>query len=432
MDSSTSEEDDTAPGRQRAPQAHPPAFPPSPTPPAIIRPARGLAAQTLADAVRGGEAGDGDGAAPPAVPIPIPPRVQLEPGGWVGEDAVGATPPGVTAAVSETLGAALAARVARLGQAAGGPPTSSPVESESDGGGGGGAPVVQDGLNGGEAAWWAAASASVYPTAPPPPPADGRASEGALWAAAREGAAALAGAEPVLASSLHACILSQPDLPHALASILTSRLGPDGGGEPGGGSGAPLPTEREAGDCFAAPPVRAALVADVAAAHFRSPDSLGVAQTLLYHSGLHALAAQRLSHALWWHHRRGAALALQARLSVVLGADLHPAATFGPGVLLFSPLGTVVGEAAVLGAGAVLGHAVTLGGTGKASGDRHPKLGSGAQVGSHAAVLGNLRVGAGARVAAAALVVRPVPDGALVAGNPGRLVGLAEEIGWDL
>jgi serine O-acetyltransferase len=261
----------------------------------------------------------------------------------------------------------------------------------------------------------------------------------------------------VLASTLHACVISQPDLPRALAAILTSRLGPDGGGEPGAGVGlAHLPTEREAGDLFAAPPLRAALASDVAAAHFRCPDSLGVAQALLFHAGLHALAAQRLARCLWWwggeaeeegccaegggggggpcrrHHRRGAALALQARASAVLGADLHPAATFGPGALLSHPTGTVVGEAAVIGAGAVLGHAVTLGGTGKAAGDRHPKLGAGAQVGPHAVVLGNIRVGAGARVAAGALVVRPVPDGALAAGNPARIVGLAEEMGWDL
>ena len=72
--------------------------------------------------------------------------------------------------------------------------------------------------------------------------------------------------------------------------------------------------------------------------------------------------------------RRAAALALQARTSQVLGADLHPGAALAPGVLLCHPFGMVVGEAAVVGKGAVLCHAVTLGGTGKEMGDRHPKV----------------------------------------------------------
>lgn len=460
--SSSFSDEEAGEGRAAAPEQ----------PHTIIKPARGLVALSLADAVRAGEAAGVDAhATPPTsssvpIPIPIPPRVVLEPGGYVGD--VGATPPGVTRAASETLEAALTSRAARLGGGGGGGSGPRPPHQHqpTPPAGASSAPrPPPDGLTGGEAAWWAAAAAAVYPTAPPPPPADGRASEAALWAEARAGAAALAAAEPVLASTLHAAILAQPDLPRALAAILMARLGPDGGGEPGGAAAAPLPSEREAGDLFASPALRLALVADVCAAHYRSPDSLGVAQTLLYHPGLHALAAQRLSRALWWWggsgggggsagpaaapppassppaaaaprggraRRRGAALALQARASAVLGADLHPAAAFGPGVLLSHPLGTVAGEAAVVGDGAVLGHAVTLGGTGKESGDRHPKVGPGAQVGSHAVVLGNISVGPGARVAAGALVVRPVPAGALAAGSPARLVGLAEEMGWDL
>jgi serine O-acetyltransferase len=434
-------------------------------PVAVIRPTpRASAFQTLAAAVRSGAAGDAAGSdaatslhpppPPPSssasIPIPRPPRT-LEPGGWVAGDDVGETPPGVTRAASETLEAALAGRVAeaRLGRAASrGARTTTATEAGSSAPGTPAAtppppspppPPPCDGLYGGEASWWAAASGAVFPAPPPPPPADGRAAEPALWAAARAEAAALAADEPVLASTVHACILAQPDLPRAVAAILCARLGPDGGGEPGAGAGPPLPSEREAGDLLAGN--RAALAADVAAAHYRTPDSLGVASTLLFHAGLHALAAQRLARSLWWwggpgrpdaQRRRGAALALQARASAVLGCDAHPAATFGPGVLLAHPMGTVVGEAAVVGAGCVLGHAVTLGGTGKEVGDRHPKLGPGVLVGPHATILGNIAIGAGARIAAAAMVVSPVAPGALVAGNVGRPTGVAVEMGWDL
>ena len=155
-------------------------------------------------------------------------------------------------------------------------------------------------------------------------------------------------------------------------------------------------------------------------------------EVLLFHDGLHALSAQRIAAQLLASGRRGAALALQARASEVLGADLHPGARFAPGVLLCHPFGIVVGEASVVESGAVLCHAVTLGGNGKQKGDRHPKVGAGAMIGPRASVLGNIRVGENAKVAAAALVLREVPPGALAAGSPASIVGRVDEIGWDL
>ena len=52
---------------------------------------------------------------------------------------------------------------------------------------------------------------------------------------------------------------------------------------------------------------------------------------------------------------------------------------------------------------------VTLGGTGKAHGDRHPKIGQGALIGAGATILGNINVGEGAMIAACSLVLKDVP-----------------------
>lgn len=52
---------------------------------------------------------------------------------------------------------------------------------------------------------------------------------------------------------------------------------------------------------------------------------------------------------------------------------------------------------------------VTLGGTGKASGDRHPKIREGVLIGAGATILGNIVVGKGAMVAAGSLVLKDVP-----------------------
>jgi serine O-acetyltransferase len=64
-----------------------------------------------------------------------------------------------------------------------------------------------------------------------------------------------------------------------------------------------------------------------------------------------------------------------------------------------------------------------LGGTSLTRGQkRHPTLGNGVIVGSGAQVLGPFRVGDGARIGAAAVVLREVPDGATMVGNPARQV----------
>ena len=148
----------------------------------------------------------------------------------------------------------------------------------------------------------------------------------------------------------------------------------------------------------------------------------------LYHSGFHALQLQRAAHNLWESGSHGSALRLQALGSIAFGADIHPGARFGRGVLLVQPMGkfifmfkgpeecnvnggtqllcgqsvpagantitqplctgVVIGEAAVVGNHVTLMQYVTLGGTGKDSGDRHPKLADHVFVGAKATIIG--------------------------------------------
>ena len=87
------------------------------------------------------------------------------------------------------------------------------------------------------------------------------------------------------------------------------------------------------------------------------------------------------------------------------------------------PTGVVIGETAVIGNDVSLMQSVTLGGTGKESGDRHPKVGSGVLIGAGAEVLGNIRIGDGAKISAGSVVLADVPPHTTVAGVPARIVG---------
>jgi serine O-acetyltransferase len=87
-------------------------------------------------------------------------------------------------------------------------------------------------------------------------------------------------------------------------------------------------------------------------------------------------------------------------------------------------MGVVIGETAQVGDDCTLYQGVTLGGTSLTRGaKRHPTLGNGVIVGSHAQILGPFRVGDGARVGAQALVQAEVPDGARMVGIRARPLG---------
>ncbi|PWA73197.1 serine acetyltransferase 1,1 [Artemisia annua] len=172
-------------------------------------------------------------------------------------------------------------------------------------------------------------------------------------------------------------------------------------------------------------------VADLRAARERDPACLSFSQCLLNYKGFLAIQAHRVAHKLWTQSRRPLALALQSRISDVFAVDIHPGAKLGKGILFDHATGVVVGETAVIGNNVSILHHVTLGGTGKAGGDRHPKIGDGVLIGAGATILGNVKIGAGAKIGAGSVVLIDVPPRATAVGNPARLVEGKEESKLD-
>jgi serine O-acetyltransferase len=236
-----------------------------------------------------------------------------------------------------------------------------------------------------------------------------------IWQTIRAEATREAAREPMLASYLHATILNHEALEDALSFHLAEKL-----------AGATLPAMllREVMDLAfrESPEIGEAVRADLRAVEQRDPACNGPCQPLLYFKGFHALQSYRVAHWLWSQDRTSLALHLQNRISQVFSVDIHPAARIGRGVFIDHGTGVVIGETAVVEDDVSMLHEVTLGGTGKAHGDRHPKIRRGVLLSVGAKILGNVEVGEGSKVAAGSVVLTDVPAHCTVAGVPARVV----------
>jgi serine O-acetyltransferase len=238
----------------------------------------------------------------------------------------------------------------------------------------------------------------------------------ATWSRLRVEAISMAGEEPVLASLLNATILHHDSLAGALAYHLAQRLGDSDMN--------PLMLREVCAAAYAADPgIVQSADRDMQAVRTRDPACRSLIQPFLWFKGFGALQAQRVAHWLWNDGREWIALHLQSRVSELFAIDIHPAARIGAGVMLDHGTGVVIGETAVVGDDVSMLHGVTLGGTGKAGGDRHPKIGRGVLIGAGAKVLGPIHVGDFARIAAGSVVLHEVKPHCTVAGIPAKPVG---------
>ncbi len=162
---------------------------------------------------------------------------------------------------------------------------------------------------------------------------------------------------------------------------------------------------------------------DIKAILERDPATEHALVPYLWYKGFHAISLHRISHYLWKSGRKDLAMYLQSLMSEHLAVDIHPAARFGVGILLDHATGFIAGETAVVGDNVSILHEVTLGGTGKARGDRHPKIHSGVLISAGSKILGNITIGEGAKIGAGSVVLKDVAPHTTVAGVPAKVVG---------
>lgn len=237
-----------------------------------------------------------------------------------------------------------------------------------------------------------------------------------VWSKIQGEAAADVEEEPLLHKYYYDLVLSHPCLESALANHLANKLS--------------VPNLLPASNLYMLfysvlkdEEIRSAVRADLQATRDRDAACSKMAHCFLYYKGFLACQAHRVAHWLWKNGRTAGALMVQSRVSEVFAVDIHPGARIGAGVMLDHATGLVIGETAVVGDDVSILHNVTLGGTGKAVGDRHPKIGDGVLIGAGTQILGNIGIGEGAKVGAGSVVLKDVPARTTAVGNPARLIG---------
>lgn len=238
----------------------------------------------------------------------------------------------------------------------------------------------------------------------------------AIWIHIRSEAADILASDGDLTRLIRRTVIDQPDFDAAVISRLASRL--DHPDVPGTAI-----FEIFMAIAKSEPSIGEGFRADLLAVADRDPACTRFIEPLLYFKGFHALQTHRMAHQLLKLGRKDLALYLQSRSSELFQTDINPAAHIGRGVFLDHATGLVIGETAVVEDDVSILQGVTLGGTGKATGDRHPKIRKGVLIGAGAKILGNIEIGQCARIAAGSVVLKDVPRNVTVAGVPAKIVG---------
>ncbi|MDW6003093.1 serine O-acetyltransferase [Vibrio mangrovi] len=103
---------------------------------------------------------------------------------------------------------------------------------------------------------------------------------------------------------------------------------------------------------------------------------------------------------------------------VIYTSDVNYRATIGPGLRMHHVFGTTWGEHVRIGRNATIVHNVTIAG----KNGEWPVIGDNVYLGTGCCILGGINIGNNVVVGANAVVTKDVPDNAIVAGIPAKVV----------
>lgn len=165
------------------------------------------------------------------------------------------------------------------------------------------------------------------------------------------------------------------------------------------------------------PEIRAALVADLRAAHENDPAMASMPEILLGHPGMVAIICYRIARSLYL-----LGVPLIARLITLIahsktGIDIHPGAEIGERFSIDHGTGIVIGETAIIGSNVRLCQNITLGASRIPAGQgpaprgaaRHPVIEDNVFIFAGATLLGRITIGKGSVIGGNVWLTRSVP-----------------------
>ena len=234
-----------------------------------------------------------------------------------------------------------------------------------------------------------------------------------IWSLIKDEVKLRKAAEPSLSPYLNLLVLSQDSLISSIASIISSKLNSD--------ALSSKDIKNFILDVYKnCDGIAEALEKDLVFFKKNDPACKYYSTPILFYKGFQGLASYRAANCLWKNDRHTMALFIQNRASEVFGVDIHPAADIQGGVMIDHATGVVIGETSKVEENVSIFQGVTLGGKGNESGDRHPKIKSGASIYASSTILGNITIGENSTVAAGSLVLKDVAPNTTVAGIPAK------------
>jgi serine O-acetyltransferase len=161
---------------------------------------------------------------------------------------------------------------------------------------------------------------------------------------------------------------------------------------------------------------------DVEVVFEQDPAARSYFEVVLTYSGLHAIWAHRVAHALFKRKLFFLARSISQVSRFFTGIEIHPGAKIGRRFFIDHGMGVVIGETCEIGDNVTIYQGVTLGGTGKEKGKRHPTIKDNVLIATGAKVLGSITIGENSKIGGGSVVLKEVPPNSTVVGIPGRVV----------